>query len=490
MVRRLSARLRKCCCSLFGRNADAGPADRVPSGTMLGDNGTAAGLIAQHEQMHVRGVDLLDRARATFSTVSLRFTDNPAVEADFVQQSVSQSRLPFRYATAFALLLRLTATLPYILGSRNTTGAVVTVSILIIANTFACAVTFTKAYVRFHKLIISAYILLTCSLAVFFLDVEVPTSLTTVTLLLFGVLRIQFLVSLLLGITNALVAVAVVFTNRNTVMQSLFGPYIVYYLFFLVFVLAGSYSIQAAMRSDYVQRARLLVEEARGNDFLANMLPYHIVTALRKAHKRQTTSVSFSEPSVSILFIDIVDFHRMVEAYTPIMLVQQLDSFFSLVDVLAEKHCVMKYEHVGRSYVLVSGLQGDRKDHTTALALLGLDLLQHLARLHTSDGQQVLRVRMGLHTGPVLSGLVGRKRPQFVLVGDTINTASRMVSSGTDDCIHASPEAGRALMAQFELQPQHVYVKSKGWMDTFIVLRIAPISSLPPVPRQRGSILA
>jgi magnesium-transporting ATPase (P-type)/class 3 adenylate cyclase len=201
--------------------------------------------------------------------------------------------------------------------------------------------------------------------------------------------------------------------------------FLVYIAFVTSFAGAGAYFLHSAMRHDHLEQSRMFLAERKGAELLTNMLPSHVIAVLRQTQGKAVNTISFAEPAISVLFIDICGFYHLVAQHTPNSLVDLMDRFFSLLDTLAEKHGVMKYETVSKSYVAVCGLQGDTEEHTAVLALFGLDVLRHLSMLQTKDGQQALTVRMGLHTGPVVTGIVGRKRPQFCLVGDTVNTAAR-----------------------------------------------------------------
>ncbi len=131
-------------------------------------------------------------------------------------------------------------------------------------------------------------------------------------------------------------------------------------------------------------------------------------------------------------------FHLLACQHTPKQLVQLLDSIYSLFDVLCMKHGVTKMETVGKTYMAASGLQGDRTDHAQALVLLGLDMIHTMRKVHTRNGRQVVHVRVGINSGSVISGVVGRKKQQFSLFGDCVNTASRMQSCAGMDEIRVS----------------------------------------------------
>jgi phospholipid-transporting ATPase len=118
--------------------------------------------------------------------------------------------------------------------------------------------------------------------------------------------------------------------------------------------------------------------------------------------------------------------------------VRLLDAIYSLFDALCVKHGVTKMETVGKTYMAASGLQQDRSDHAQALVLLGMDMIRTVAMVMDKSGKQAIHVRVGINSGKVVSGVVGLKKQQFSLFGDTVNTASRMQSCANTDEIRVS----------------------------------------------------
>src|ERR671931_2049129 len=171
--------------------------------------------------------------------------------------------------------------------------------------------------------------------------------------------------------------------------------------------------------------AALRVEQAKAENLLLNILPQSIADRL-KAEPR-TIADHFS--SASILFADVVDFTTLSERLQPAEVVGLLDHLFSHFDELAENYGLEKVKTIGDCYMVAAGVPEPRPDHARALALLALDMQ---TAMHSVDevGHLGLELRVGINSGPVVAGVIGRKRFLYDLWGDAVNTASRMESHG------------------------------------------------------------
>lgn len=211
----------------------------------------------------------------------------------------------------------------------------------------------------------------------------------------------------------------------------------------------------------------LAVEQQKSEALLLNILPGAIADRL----KRGESIIADNFPEVSVLFADLVGFTRLSARISPEDLVTLLNEIFSAFDRLAEKHGVEKIKTIGDSYMAVAGLPDPRPDHAEALADLALDMQREIDRFKTRTGD-ALRLRIGIHTGPVVAGVIGAKKFSYDLWGDTVNTASRMESHGVVDAIQVSREASERLQGGYILAPRgEIEVKDKGKMATYILKR-------------------
>jgi class 3 adenylate cyclase len=161
-----------------------------------------------------------------------------------------------------------------------------------------------------------------------------------------------------------------------------------------------------------------------------------------------------------------------------------LNELFSAFDKLAEKHGLEKIKTIGDAYMVVAGIPVPIANHATAITHMALDMqlvIDDFAKKHASD----LTIRIGIHTGPVVAGVIGQKKFIYDLWGDTVNTASRMESHGVPGRVHVSATTFGLLRETFELEPRDpIEIKGKGRMQTYLVIGTrATMKSLDPEPR-------
>ena len=197
--------------------------------------------------------------------------------------------------------------------------------------------------------------------------------------------------------------------------------------------------------------------QRESDDLLRNILPDDIAEQL----KHDSSMIAERFDSASVLFADVVDFTPMSASMTPEELVSLLDGVFSDFDQLVEHYGLEKIKTIGDCYMVASGVPASRPDHALALAELALDI-RDLVATHQYGGHQ-LRFRIGIASGPLVAGIIGRKKFVYDLWGDTVNTASRMESNGTAGLIQITRETHELIAGHFRCEPRGtIEVKGKG----------------------------
>jgi class 3 adenylate cyclase len=212
---------------------------------------------------------------------------------------------------------------------------------------------------------------------------------------------------------------------------------------------------------------RLAAEHARSERLLLNILPAPISARL----KENGEAIADGFADVTVLFADLVGFTELSQTLTPAALVEMLNRTFMAFDDLAELHGVEKIKTIGDCYMVAAGLPERRADHVEVMARMALGMRAALDRIN-QDGGYALRLRIGLHAGPVVAGVIGKRKFIYDLWGDTVNTASRMESSGAPGQIQVTREVFERLEGRFTMVARGtIQVKGKGAMETFLLER-------------------
>src|ERR671936_3208818 len=212
--------------------------------------------------------------------------------------------------------------------------------------------------------------------------------------------------------------------------------------------------------------AALREEQARAESLLLNILPQSIADKL----KAETQTIADQFSSASILFADVADFTPLAERLPPAEVVGVLDHLFSHFDDLAERYGLEKIKTIGDCYMVAAGVPTPRPDHARALALMALDM-QAAMRSVDEVGHLGLELRVGINSGPVVAGVIGRKRFLYDLWGDAVNTASRMESHGTSGRIQITRATYELLADDFEFEPRGaIAVKGKGEIEAWYLI--------------------
>ena len=195
----------------------------------------------------------------------------------------------------------------------------------------------------------------------------------------------------------------------------------------------------------YVERIEL--ERQRHEALLRNILPGQIVTRLNNGELVIADRIE----QATILFADLVGFTAAASRITPAVLVNNLNRIFSAFDDLCRSLQIEKIKTIGDAYMAAAGVPMPRADHAEVIADFALAMLAALERVN-AVAEVPFQMRIGIHTGPVVAGVIGSHRFLYDIWGDTVNLASRLESHGLPGRIHVSPQTSRMLAGHYDLQ--------------------------------------
>ncbi|MGJ3251874.1 MAG: adenylate/guanylate cyclase domain-containing protein [Elainellaceae cyanobacterium] len=244
------------------------------------------------------------------------------------------------------------------------------------------------------------------------------------------------------------------------------GRQALYVFWFCAICNLAVYLYEQLQKSEFEARCRLEAEQEKSERLLLNILPEAIAEKLKQ--EQRIIADSFAEATV--LFADIVGFTRLSAGVPPHDVVDLLNRVFSTFDQLVERHNLEKIKTIGDAYMVVGGLPIERNDHVEAVAELALDM-QHIVAQFKTQENQPLQLRIGINTGPVIAGVIGRKKFIYDLWGDAVNVASRMESQGIAGCIQVTPAVYERLGDRYQVERRGtIDVKGKGLMTTYLLL--------------------
>ncbi len=207
----------------------------------------------------------------------------------------------------------------------------------------------------------------------------------------------------------------------------------------------------------------LRIEQRKSETLLLNIFPAAIAQKLKQAHQ----SIAEQYEEVTILFADIVGFTPLAASISPKEIVDILNKIFSAFDQLTLKHGLEKIKTIGDAYMVVGGLPTPKSDHAEAIAQMALDMQACIGDFSREKGEP-FQIRIGINTGPVVAGVIGKNKFIYDLWGDAVNVASRMESSAEPGKIQVSAHSYELLKGKYNFEERgKIKVKGKGEMISY-----------------------
>jgi class 3 adenylate cyclase len=218
----------------------------------------------------------------------------------------------------------------------------------------------------------------------------------------------------------------------------------------------------------------LIIEKEKTEKLLANVLPKNTATEIIEKGKATKIKYNF----VTVLFSDIQGFTKIAEEMNPEVLIDELDKFFFYFDSVVEKYGIEKIKTIGDAYMCAGGIPEKNRTNPVEVILAALEMKVYMNRLKESsdlEGMKFWDIRIGIHTGTVVAGVVGQKKLSYDIWGDTVNTASRMESSGEAGKINISGTTYEFVKDFFNCEYRgKMPVKYKGELEMYFVNGIVP----------------
>lgn len=230
--------------------------------------------------------------------------------------------------------------------------------------------------------------------------------------------------------------------------------------------------IDKLLREMNLLYSELELERRKSDKLLLNIMPEQIADELKDTGKVKPVDYE----STSVLFADFEGFTKFAEQMTPQALVDELDYCFSYFDLVSEVYNLEKLKTIGDSYMCVGGIPIPTRTHAIDAVLAALQMQAFIGWRKVEKAQKdqpYWDIRIGIHSGPLLAGVIGRKKFTYDVWGDTVNTASRMESSGVPGALNISQATYELIKDFFDCQYRgKIAAKNKGYIDMYLVQRL------------------
>jgi adenylate cyclase len=235
-------------------------------------------------------------------------------------------------------------------------------------------------------------------------------------------------------------------------------------IFFFVINIIGVGSLVFMMVFYFVGQKNMFQQKSEA--LLLNILPKEIAAVL----KNESRTIADHYDEASVLFADMVGFTPLSAQLPPVEIVELLNEAFSFFDSLVDKYNVEKIRTIGDSYMVASGVPRQRSDHAQALALMALEMRDYVAGHEFCNGHRV-NFRIGINSGSMIAGVIGRRKFVYDVWGDAVNVASRMESHGLGGAVQITQATYELIKDEFVCEPRGtVNVKGKGEMEVWLVV--------------------
>jgi len=242
--------------------------------------------------------------------------------------------------------------------------------------------------------------------------------------------------------------------------------------FFFVINISGVGFLLFVLVHYFVGQKNLYQQKA--DTLLLNILPKEIAAIL----KNENRTIADQYDEASVLFADMVGFTPLSARLPPVEMVELLNEVFSFFDSLLDKYGVEKIRTIGDSYMVASGVPRRRPDHAQALVGMALEMRDYVTT-HTFQNGHQLSFRIGINSGSMIAGVIGRRKFVYDVWGDAVNVASRMESHGVGDAVQITRATYELIKDEFVCEPRGtVAVKGKGKMEVWLVN--SPRTKIPP----------
>lgn len=413
---------------------------------------------------------------ARMHRLTLRFAD-AGLEATFAEEQARKALKPFRAAmicTAAVVLiiwLLLDKLLPQIPDAKA--RMYIPMLVMLTIMTYGYVRSHMRSFLRMHQLSVLAGAWGLAATLVGICSLMPRASLDTVglamviihTLNVYSIVRLRFLGACWAGWGTAVMYIGYL-SHSGALGETDLARHASMLMLTNLFGMIAAYQMDQSARREFLAMRMLGEERERSERLLLNILAASIAERLKSSE----AAIADHSDAVTVLFADIVGFTPLSARKTPQALVQMLDRIFSEFDALAETHGLEKIKTIGDAYMAAAGLPERRSDHAPAAARMAQGMLEAVARIAAETGE-ALAVRIGLHSGPVVAGVIGTKKFSYDMWGDTVNTASRMESHGVPGAVHCSGATAALLRDGFSLTARGaVEVEGKGEMHTFLLM--------------------